>query len=248
MPRSGLHAPLVLLTSACVALASVLGLQLAKDKPSLESTPLVAPKAVPGEAVSAPVRFSMPPLSTFGEIGERPLFSRSRRPAAPDESLGPAAQRAGALVLNGVILTGRDRIALLAAPESDRMTPLREGDTLAGWTLVSVYPDKVVIRSSGAEQEIFIADALKMNDSLARRRAEQLRAQQLRAQLLRQQARQAPQQPIVGGKSAEPATGEPPADSPQSPERPPEQKQNQQEERDDPEQKRELEQPGDARP
>ena len=51
------------------------------------------------------------------------------------------------------------------------VTPLREGDTLAGWTLVSVYPDKVVIRSGGAEQEILIADTLKMNDSLARRRA-----------------------------------------------------------------------------
>lgn len=222
----------ILLTGINVVLASVLGFQFAKDTPSLEGVSVVAPKAAHEQALASSARFSMPSLSAFSELVERPLFSRSRRPSASMGALALSAEEGPALVLNGIIVTGKDKIALLAAPTSERMTPLREGEALAGWTLVSVHPDRVAIRSGSKEQEIFIADTLKMNDSLARRRAEQLRAQQLmRQQVMRQQARQAPRQPIAGGKAAELPPSESPADPPRSSEHTPEQQQNQQEDR-----------------
>lgn len=245
MMRSHLRLPLVLLTGACVVLAGIVALELVKERPSLDSAPVVAPKTVHDGAVSAPARFAMPPLSAFDEIAERPLFSRSRRPTTADDALAPAAQGTGPLILNGVILTGTNKIALLATPEAERMTPLREGETLAGWTLVAVHSDKVVIRNSGDERELLISDTLKMRDSLARRRAEQVREQQIRAQRQLQQERLARRQAAAAGAAAAPATGAPAASAAPSPGPPAEQQQNQEETPGNPEQESDPDKPGD---
>lgn len=238
MASSSLRTPIVLLTGACVVLATVLVLELANGRPSLDTAPVVAPKAIHDEAVSTPARFSMPPLNAFREIADRPLFSRSRRPVAPVDREVADVERSSALVLNGIILTKADKIALLAVPTSDRMTPLREGDALAGWTLVTVYPEKVVIRSGDTEQEVFLSDTLKMDDSAARRRARQLQAQQLQAQQVRaqqllQQQQPRPhalQQPAVEEKAVEQPASSSNADRLKVLERLAEQQQNQEQE------------------
>ncbi len=245
MTSTALRLSLVLLTGACVAFAAILGLQLASDKPNLDGVLSAPPKTVRDEAVIAPARFAMPPLTTFVEIEERPLFSRSRRPPLTSEAVGESA---GALVLNGVIVTGTGKIALLAAPAAERMTALREGDTLAGWTLVAIHPEKVVIHNNGREQELQIADTLKRIDSPVRQRAQQLRAEQVRAELARQQALRAQQQRIAERNMAEPAAGGSPASPVPSSQAAPEQQQNQDEELENPDQGAEPDPPAGAQP
>lgn len=184
--------PLFLMVLVCLLLAGALALQLSQpeERPTFE--PVAAGGAAHDEAVTSPARFSMPPMSTFSEIAERPLFSRTRRPPTQEETAveEQVVANPDALLLTGVILVDDDRTALLASPSSDRVTRVREGDELEGWTLVSVHPDKVVVRNGGTEQEIRLLDTLKMRDSPVRARAQRLRAEQLRAQQRRaQQAR-----------------------------------------------------------
>jgi hypothetical protein len=245
MTSSALRFSLVLLAGACATFATVLGLQLASDKPNVEDALMVAPKTVREEAESAPARFAMPPLSSFAEIGERPLFSRSRRPPLIPESTGESA---GALVLNGILMTGADRIALLADPAAERMTPLREGDILAGWTLVAIHPEKVVIRNNGMEQELQIADTLKRAESPVRQRAQKLRTEQMRAELARQQALRAQQQRVAARNAAEPTADGSPAESVPSPDSSPESQQKQEQEGETPEPEPEPEPPAGIRP
>lgn len=206
-----LRSPVVLLVLVCLGLGAVLALQLNREEPRPALARIDAPQTMRNEAVTSPARFAMPPLTAYAEIAERPLFTPSRRPPDADEDASvEQAQTAGPglFILTGVILSGTEKIAFLASRSSDEVKRLREGDDMDGWTLVSVEPDKVVLRSTGREQEVLLEDTLKMDDSPMRARAQQLRAQQLRAAQARSQQRRARQQEAgqdAGQDSEQPA-------------------------------------------
>lgn len=104
------------------------------------------------------------PLSDYGTTLSRPLFYANRQPpvadGATEETPGtPAGHTAGQaprLSLSAVIVEDGQRSALLSAPGQATSTRLREGDSLAGWRLVTIAEDRVTVESDGRQEELLL--------------------------------------------------------------------------------------------
>lgn len=111
------------------------------------------------------------PLQAYAEIADRPLFQPSRRPAPPPPP-SPAAVIAEApapapapspppppppvlspLTLLAVAISADRREAVLGLPGGKSST-MAEGDSLEGWVLAKVLPDRVIFRIADVEKEV----------------------------------------------------------------------------------------------
>jgi hypothetical protein len=101
--------------------------------------------AVPASA-PAPALATLPPLTSFSAIVERPLFSPSRRPP-PGASAEPLV--ASHYRLLGVVATGPKKRAFLA--DGVRHVDIAEGDRLDGWTVKQIGADSVLLSSPEGE-------------------------------------------------------------------------------------------------
>ena len=115
---------------------------------------LQSPSAVRAEpprelSAAAPELSPMPPLARFSVIGERPLFSSSRRPVPGDKAApaGPGIEQRYRLL--GILTTGESRRALLA--EGKRRFALSEGTMLEGWRIAHIEHDRIVLSSPAGE-------------------------------------------------------------------------------------------------
>jgi type II secretory pathway component PulC len=124
--------------------------------------PEAAARAAGNAALSEPVQdaaghdFSLPPLTSFSEISQRPLFNATRRPALATDQSGQAWS---SFVLKGVIVSPIAREALLLHDKQAAIVSLREGEILDGWIAESILPDRVVFRKGAEEQELKLAAA-----------------------------------------------------------------------------------------
>ncbi len=117
--------------------------------------PWLSPISMPprsGAASGAPPALAgvpaLPPLAAFSAIGERPLFSPSRRPSATAKAL-VAAGGAARYRLLGLISVGTTRRALIA--DGTRRFEIGEGSALDGWTIARIEQDRVVLSSAEGE-------------------------------------------------------------------------------------------------
>ncbi len=94
-----------------------------------------------------PVSVSAPPLRGFSETLKRPLFRESRRPAPPGTEKSAAAPTALPLRLIGVIITPDRRTALIRQSRSAEISELSVGQSVQGWSLERILPDRIVMRS-----------------------------------------------------------------------------------------------------
>lgn len=147
-----------LLAAAAVAAALAFRAELAREPARFDGAAPAAATTEPGTGLPELPERDPPPLERFSEAFERPLFSPTRRPPAPEEAAPdeadtaapvPAAARLVA-TLHGVLLDGTERVALLTVPGTARAVILAEGETLSGWRLASIGPDSVVFER-GAE-------------------------------------------------------------------------------------------------
>ncbi len=127
-----------------------------------ESAPSLPSGAAAGEE-AADKGFVMKPQEDFADIAERPLFNRSRRPAPPDDTKNTAAAMAGGegaaaakIALNGVLLTGQRRVALLRFDNDPKVMHLSEGQEAGGWRIEKIVADRVVVRRNGQASEIVL--------------------------------------------------------------------------------------------
>lgn len=110
------------------------------------------------EAGSAPV----PNTDPVHDILERPLFQPGRRlPSALRPLLGapPLPEPAGRLV--GVVI-GPDRRGALFAEADDRITTVKQGGILQGWTVQTIEPDRVILVSAQGQRTVsFVPDPIR---------------------------------------------------------------------------------------
>ena len=155
--------------AASAALAAVLVLLAA-----LAVVPNKAPRN--SDAVLSPRSVTEPqalkPAADYAAIAERPLFQPSRRPATPPAPKAaqvvaeavvtqPAAPPAPAVpppvlvpvTLLAVVISDNKREAVFGLAGGKSST-LAEGESLDGWTLASVLPDRVVFRLAAIEKEV----------------------------------------------------------------------------------------------
>lgn len=140
----------ILLAVLCLGLGVLAASELGDARAPGQSQPLPAPAAQPAATSTAPT-FSLPPLQRFAVVTERPLFSPDRKP--PQH----AADTAGAwssFVLAGIVITPQSREALVLHGKPQAIAHLQEGQALEGWTITSIYADRVVFRDGLNEHEL----------------------------------------------------------------------------------------------
>jgi len=103
-----------------------------------------------GARVSASSSREMRPSSSFENILQRPLFSRSRQAAAaapvaslPSPSPAPVLDRN--LALKGVFINGASAKAFLTSAQNPLGSWFQVNDEIVGWRIVAVKPDRIVL-------------------------------------------------------------------------------------------------------
>jgi general secretion pathway protein N len=109
------------------------------------------PPLPPARAATPPP--SVPPLENFAAVWEHPLFSPDRKPIAAPAG-GNNNANSGDLELTGVIMLPGLHMALLREKRSGRTLRVREGQTVAGATVVEVKPRSAVVTVNGSRTEL----------------------------------------------------------------------------------------------
>lgn len=107
--------------------------------------------------------FRLPPIETFSAIIERPLLNRSRRPTPTqaDEAAGlSTSEGKSPLLLSGVMIAGKRRVALLQTRASPQTIRAEEGETIEGWKVVSIRPQAVTVASGSTREDLALPDRL----------------------------------------------------------------------------------------
>jgi general secretion pathway protein N len=148
------------------AICAVLGAKVYDEwRKAQQPVTIEAPAAATGDApASLPLGPSLttPSEDSFAAIVERPLFSPSRRPAeaapaAAPEMVEPAPVEAPLdFSLVGTIVSGNERVALVATRTDGKVVQVRERGEVLGWTALLIEDGRVVFRRGKAEGELVL--------------------------------------------------------------------------------------------
>ncbi|MGH8563572.1 MAG: hypothetical protein ACREXW_05590 [Gammaproteobacteria bacterium] len=196
-------------------------------------TPAPASGKTPhGEGPKPDEDFSLPALSHYRVITERPLFLKSRQPASEDATPDTPAQNEGQLsqyALTAVIIGPEQQFAILRAQAEGKLSRVTSGQEFQGWTLKQVKGDAVVFGRNDKEERMPLVrktpDKIMQaarRAALLERRRQQTQPQQPSPQQPQAQQPQAqpPDQPPQA--QAQPGTIPPPGEAPPPPTPPPE--------------------------
>jgi len=130
-----------------------------------QSQPFLAPSAAD---------LALPPLESFSETLNRPLFTATRRPPSPlaalqgqqaaapaqPERTGPRGEKLvlGTYLLNGIVVTPEQKIVLLKHAVSGKAVKVSEGEALDDWTVATVAPEYVILRRGDREERVSIRE------------------------------------------------------------------------------------------
>jgi len=116
--------------------------------------------ATPGEpkqAAPAEARL-LPPLpvaspESYPETGSRPLFIATRRPAPEAPSAAQNSFQKGQFILQGVIVVGDNRVAMLREKSSGKIHRVEQGRDVNGIKVAQITPEEVTL-TLGADREV----------------------------------------------------------------------------------------------
>lgn len=121
--------------------------------PPLLELPAFGPGAgEPGEVIIQPLP-ELGPVEAFAVINERPLFLPERRPPAPSADPAPEEEREE-FALQGVMILPGGSTAIVRVIGRDESVRLREGETLAGWTVARIEAERVILERGGESQSL----------------------------------------------------------------------------------------------
>lgn len=101
----------------------------------------------------------LPPIESFSETVERPLFLPDRRPPAIEETQEEAEDvESGLFTLLGIIVSPTQRIALVKVRGSQAVLQLSEGQQANGWTVLQIRPEEVIFESNDKTETIELID------------------------------------------------------------------------------------------
>lgn len=146
---------------AIAGLGTVVAYELTGGLAFAPEVTAAAPAGAMPEAAPDPIEFRPPPQRQFNEISARPLFFPSRRPFAPPEDTAlaaPVAEPAVALELIGILLTESHRAALLQPAGQPGAQWVREQQTVAGWLVEEIAPDRVRLREGDRVEVVELRD------------------------------------------------------------------------------------------
>jgi general secretion pathway protein N len=147
---------LILSALLCAGLGIALVVELNAAAPAAQQAASPAPPA----AAALPEisnRFTLPPLASFAEVIERPLFSSSRRPTATETQQHVDQPLSASLA--GIVISASSSSVIVAHGDPPMLTRLKQGDDLDGWSVSSIEPNRVLFRRGNEEQQLKPHDA-----------------------------------------------------------------------------------------
>jgi hypothetical protein len=159
---SGLRIGNLLLALCCLTLAGLIYLQLDRDL-SARPAPDDRPKASLSEIKRVETRaaagdpFRPAPLDAYGDIVERPLFHRTRRPIAAAEAHA-AADKGLPLHLAGIVADAGRLSAFFKVKDAPRMVRVSEGGSVEGWTVQAIEGNGVTLLKKGRTARLSTKD------------------------------------------------------------------------------------------
>lgn len=119
--------------------------------------PLDAADPAAGNKKLANAQYRLGAWDGFAELNTRPLFNEDRRPTPPMPADAPAEKpiRQLDVVLAGVIITPKTRMALVKEKGKEKAMTVKEGSAMPGdwaaWSLAEVRPRGAVFKNSAGE-------------------------------------------------------------------------------------------------
>jgi hypothetical protein len=117
-------------------------------------------KAPPHDARILPQVAAIDAQKAYPEMVARPLFTPTRRPAPPAQAQPQAMFKRDQYLLQGVIIAGNTRIAMLREKATGKVYRVEKGRELNGVTLAEVNPESVTL-ALGKDQEVLPLQVLK---------------------------------------------------------------------------------------
>lgn len=111
-------------------------------------------RATPPEASLLPPLAPVIPEQAYAQITERPLFTPTRRPAPPEAVIGKPAFNRGQFVLQGVIVVGEGRTALLREVTSGRIHRVERGKDVNGIKVEKIEATEVTLTLGGEKETV----------------------------------------------------------------------------------------------
>jgi len=109
--------------------------------------------ALPDAKLLPPVALQSPEQA-YPEMAARPLFTPTRRPAPVEPAQGKQNFARGQYILQGVIVVGDQRTALLKEKSTGKIHRVDKGQSVEGITLERVDPTEVVLASGGEREKL----------------------------------------------------------------------------------------------
>jgi hypothetical protein len=143
------------LIAALALLAVGLAVVLALEVLLVDRTPSLPPakRAAAAQAKLLPPVAAVTPEQAYAETTTRPLFVPARRPAPPLAVVAQPAFQRGQFTLQGVIIAGDSRTAMLREKSSGRIHRVEAGREINGVKVIQIDPH-VVTLGVGDEREV----------------------------------------------------------------------------------------------
>jgi type II secretory pathway component PulC len=136
----------------------------------------------------------LPPIDALSETIERPLFREDRRPPTVEEEQQEAADvESGLFTLVGIIVSPKQRLALVKVRGSQDVLQLSEGQQANGWTVLQISADEVIFESNDKTETIELIDIKPAPTRRPSARDRRRQAQQPAQQQAQPQPGEAPQ-------------------------------------------------------
>jgi type II secretory pathway component PulC len=136
----------------------------------------------------------LPPIEALTETIERPLFREDRRHPTVDEEQEEAADvESGLFTLVGIIVSPKQRLALVKVRGSQDVLQLSEGQQANGWTVIQISANDVIFESNDKTETIELIDIKPAPSRRPSARDRRRQAQQPAQQQAQPQPGEAPQ-------------------------------------------------------
>jgi hypothetical protein len=141
------------LAGLAILLAAVIGVE-GEFGASVGSVvrPGAASRAVATDAKLLPPLIAIAPEVAYPETAARPVFTPTRRHAPEAPAPAQSTFQKGQFVLQGVIVVGDNRVAMLREKSSGRIIRIERGREVNGIKVVEIQPETVTL-SLGSEEE-----------------------------------------------------------------------------------------------
>jgi hypothetical protein len=161
------------LVTLCAALGAAVVFELTGGLPLAPEVTAAAPGAQLDWS-RKPVEFEPPRRDEIDAIAARPLFSPSRQPfvAAEEEAEAAPIQTLPQVTLIGVLLTDKQRAALLQAVGQGDPSWVREGHEIQGWQVERIEQSRVHLRAGDQVERVELRpDTAVPNEARPKRRS-----------------------------------------------------------------------------